>query len=512
MNKVVSDIRLFLFTCSGEDNYILKRCNWGIQKRFALIGFFVLLIFIGCFFSATLFSYSLFQGARWTSVPIGVLWGAIVVNMYLLLLHTISPAIIPLACKKKNKNDNFSDSDEKPRFFTLSMFSRLGFMMLLAIIIAQPLNFSILSSTVKTHLDKHKIHERVKLYALTNGHLVKSEIQNQKDFNDKVISRLNSKEVNLFSEHLKSINIKIDNDKKFITISSRRMQQLNEIDSHVFLNKIENQKKALLINEIEMLLNQQISSDEDLIRNLNTIQVSGMMKSDFDNYKSSLVKLVTEKVENYNKLNSLLEKSNFYIKTIQLLLIENPLSWIITIIVCFVFLLPIYFKYKARDISAKLFIENQKDKPELIKLREELINTKDFTWLETKLKMINIREIRTSDYYFQRMLIEHKIILEEYDETKKTFSKLLEKSIKRFNSNSLSRLLPLLEKLKRIDLLKYQEFHQSIFDEYKDETIIKYEYWLDCPFRTKRVYQSTIVENQVGLLDFVYNSENEEKI
>jgi len=511
MNKVVSDIRLFLFTCSGEDNYILKRCNWGIQKRFALIGFFVLLIFIGCFFSATFFSYSLFQGARWTSVPIGILWGAIVVNMYLLLLHTISPAIIPLACKKKIKKDNFSNSDEKPNFFTLSMFSRLGFMMLLAIIIAQPLNFSILSSTVKTHLEKHKIHERVKLYALTNGHLIKSEIQNQKDFNDKVISRLKSEEIELFSGHLKSINVKIDNDKEFITISSKKMRELNEIDTHVFLNKKENEKKTLLINEIEELLEKQISSDEDLIRNLNSIQVTGKLKSDFDNYKSSLVKLTTEKVDNYNKLNSLLEKSNFYIKTIQLLLIENPLSWIITIVVCSVFLLPIYFKYKARDISAKLFIENQKEKSELIKLREELINTKDFTWLESKLKKINIREIRTSDYYFQRMLIEHKIILEEYHETKKTFSILLANNIKRYNNNSLSRLLPLLEKLKSIKSLKYQELAKKILEEYKDETVVKYEYWLDCPFRTKRAHQSTIIENQVGLLDFVYNSENEEE-
>ena len=111
MNKTLSSLRLFLFTCSGEDNYILKRCKSRIQIRFALIGFFVLLIFAGCFFSATLFSYCLFQGAKWTSIPIGILWGAMVVNMYLLLLHTISPAIIPLASKKKKKNNNIETNE-----------------------------------------------------------------------------------------------------------------------------------------------------------------------------------------------------------------------------------------------------------------------------------------------------------------------------------------------------------------------------------------------------------------
>ena len=244
MNKTISDIRLFLFTCSGEDNYILKRCNRGIQKRFALIGFFVVLIFVGCFFSATLFSYSLFQGAKWISVPIGVFWGAMIVNIYLLLLHTISPAIIPLASKKKSRNNDSDNVKENQNtFLTFSMLSRIGFIMLLAIIIAQPLNYSILFSTIKTDLDKHKIQERVKLYALTNKHLIQAELENQKDLNQKLFNKLSFNEASQVSTQLQLINAKISRDGKFITYASEKLNELEKVDCHFFLSSKEKLKK-----------------------------------------------------------------------------------------------------------------------------------------------------------------------------------------------------------------------------------------------------------------------------
>lgn len=510
MNKAINKIRLFLFTCSGEDNFILKRCNRTVQIRFAVIGVLVLLIFVGCFFSATLFSYSLFQGAKWASIPIGIFWGAMIVNIYLLLLHTISPAIIPLSSKKKKKSNSLLNDENEVSFLTLSMFLRIGFMMLLAIIIAQPLNFSILSSTVKTHLLEHKIQERVKLYALTNSHLIKLELQNQKEFNEKTITKLNIDEADLVSNQLTLINDKISRDGIFLNKASNELKKLDKIDLHIFLNEKEKKDKLSIINNLEQKLNVELASDKSFIDNLNTVSISGVLQADYDNLKVNLSSLVTEKIDNYNKLNNLLNKSNFYIKTIQLLLIENPFSWIITLLVCLAFLAPIYLKYKVRDISARMF-KSEENESKIVRLREELINTKDFNWLEKKIKTTNIRTIRTSDYYFQRMLVEHKIILEEYDQTKKMFSERLTANIKIYNTNSLTRLLPLLEKLKKVNLKKYQELSTQIIHEYKDEVMIKYEYWLDCPFRTKRVHTVAIKNNEVGLLDFVYNNTEEDQ-
>ncbi|PUU67512.1 hypothetical protein DBB36_23615 [Flavobacterium sp. WLB] len=216
MNKAVNEIRLFLFTCSGEDNYILKRCNKRIQTRFALLGFFVLLIFIGCFFSATFFIISLFNGAHFFGISIGLIWGAVVVNMYLLLLHTISPAIIPLSSKRKkskNSNNNVEINPIQNSFVNLSMILRIGFMTLLAVIIAQPLNVYLLSYSIQNDIEKHKISERIKLYTLTNNQLIKEELINQKEFNNKAISQLNYKETNSLQNQIGIINSKIKTEK-----------------------------------------------------------------------------------------------------------------------------------------------------------------------------------------------------------------------------------------------------------------------------------------------------------
>jgi hypothetical protein len=177
-------------------------------------------------------------------------------------------------------------------------------------------------------------------------------------------------------------------------------------------------------------------------------------------------------------------------------------------LVCLTFLLPIYFKYKVRDLSTSLFYKNLNNQSDIKQLREELIHTKDYRWLENKIKSINIGSINTSDYYFQRMLIEHKIILEEYDETKSKFSEILTSNIKKYNKTSSDRLFHLQEKLKIINLLKYNTISQRISDEYKNELMIKYEYWLDSPFRTKRKNTPTsISNNEESLLDFIYNQE-----
>jgi hypothetical protein len=508
MNKKLSDIRLFLFTCSGEDNYILKRCNWGIQQRFALIGFFVVLVFVGCFFSATLFSISLFQDVSFLSLPIGIFWGAMVVNMYLLLLHTISPAIIPAASKKqRKKNEGVDNTDNLNRFLTFSMLLRISFMMLLAIIIAQPLNYSMLSSMVKTEIDQHKIQERVKLYAITNKHLIQSELENQKDLNQKIVNKLDAYDISQISTQLQLIEDKINRDTLFVIEATKNLKQLKKIDNHIFLSAPEKLKREKIINHLDSLLNGELASDYSFIDSLNSIVISGDFNRDYDSFKSSMSSLIYEKIENYDKLNNLLDKSNFYVRTIQILLVENPLSWLITGLVCLVFLLPIYFKYKARDISTKIF-QSENHKPEIVKLRNELINTTDFNWLEDKIISINVNQIKTSDYYFMRMLIEHKTILIEYKQSKDNFSNMLTDNVKQYNKSVIVKLNPLLDKLKRVNFKRYSEYQQLIDAELKDEIIVKYEHWLDMPFRTKKAQTVAITNTEVGLLDFLYNKDD----
>lgn len=497
MSKTYNEIRLFLFTCSGEDNFILKRCKGQIQSRFALLGFFVLFIFVGCFFSATFFTYSMFDGgARLLSIPMGIIWGAIVVNMYLLLLHTISPAIIPLSSKKKMNKDIVV----KNNFLTLSMFLRISFMVLLAIIIAQPLNFVILSDSVQNSIQEHKDFMTTKVFVLSNESTVKKEILLYNNFNSKIKSELSYSDFKYNEELSIPITLKVIEDSTFNSSSTLILNNLNT------LKNISKKKNQSMLSDLKKLLIKQIYSNNNFESNIqNVFLINSSIKNDFSKYKNELISIINERNKQYYELSNLFNNSKFYIKTIQLLLNENPASWLITSLVCLLFLLPIYIKYKIRDLSAEIFKKQEQNETEIIRLREELINTQNFNWLEKKIKSTNIKNIRTSDYYFQRMLIEHKIILEEYDLSKKKFSQILTSNIKQYNRNSLKRLLPLLDKLKQVNLIKYNEISKQIFDEYVDEEMVKYEYWLDCPFRTKLKYIAALKNNEKDFLDFIYN-------
>jgi hypothetical protein len=108
------------------------------------------------------------------------------------------------------------------------------------------------------------------------------------------------------------------------------------------------------------------------------------------------------------------------------------------------------------------------------------------------------------------MLIEHKTILIEYNQTKEKFSKILTDNIKRYNKTIRTRLNPLLHKLRTVNPKRYNEYLELIDNELKDEVIVKYEHWLDMPFRTKRAQTVAITNTEVGLLDFVYNNDVEE--
>ena len=105
------------------------------------------------------------------------------------------------------------------------------------------------------------------------------------------------------------------------------------------------------------------------------------------------------------------------------------------------------------------------------------------------------------------MLIEHKIILEEYEIMKQKFSSILSERIKEYNIESLKRILPLLEKLKANNPQKYKILVEDINKEYSTTPVVKFEYWLDSPFRTIRPTINVIKNSEKEFLDFIYNLE-----
>lgn len=501
MSKTADDIRLFLCTCSGEDGFIVKKCIKPIQVRFASIGFFVLLIFFVCFWSATLFTYKLFEGARWISVPMGIIWGLIVANIYLLLLHTISPKLLPVSNKRnKNQTDAFDS-----KFFNSSTGFRIGFMLLLAIIIAQPFNYLLLKDSAETSIQRHKDLLKVKMYYAANEHNIINELELYKNFNHQASYSLNTNDYEITTNSF--IN-KINKDNYYISKTSQIFKDLHQLNSKKRQNKKDKIKKETFLSDLSNLLDNQLISDTNFITSEKTISITNRdFQPKVDAFKMTLLNKINERNSNFDNFNQLIENNDFYIKTIQVVLHNNPASWLITLFFCMVFLLPIYMKFKVRDLSKSFFDRDYKDNPDMKRVREEILNPKDFKWLEKKIKSMNLNDLRTSDYYFKRMLIEHKIILEEYDQAKKKFSEKLTANVKQYNRSSLKRIEPLLEKLKQVNPNKYNKISKQIFEEYVDEEIVKYEYWLDSPFRTKLKHSAELKNNEQEFLDFIYNLE-----
>jgi len=453
MTRPANSIKLFLCVFSGEDCSVIRKSSRGIHITFAAIGVFVILIFIGCFTSAYDFSYSLFQGNRLISIPIGLIWALLVVNMYLLLLYTVSPAMLPI--KNKKQQDSF---------FTLSMFCRIIFMSLLAIIIAQPLNVLALSPSIQASLQKHVQQERTKMVIVADSLLIKKEIELFLDFNRQIAAASTNIEITEANQNLLSIESKIKGDKIFISQSVSLLNKVKVLDKKIWLTKKEQATMNIMLMSLSQLVNDEIDSDTQFISDLENIQLmNSRFRPDFNQYKTSLDKAIKAKIENYDNLDYLLSQSNFYIKRIQLILYERPLSWAITTGVSLLFLLPIYFKYKVKG---------------------------------------------KTDFYAEKLIIEKKIINDEYEAFKGRYSKLLQNNVSKYNIRSLTELNEELQRLKKVSAEKFIVYNEQIQKEYKDEVISKYVYWADDPFRTIPKFDIKNLGKEKDFLRIIYPEQN----
>lgn len=133
MSSLLKAIRNRLCKLSGEDYSIISKCSNKIQVIFSLIGLLVLVILLCSFASALYFTEHLFHSVI-ADIGVGLVWGFIVTNMYVLLLYTITPRLLPMRVRRK---DNYID---KSTSLNASIIYRVFIVILLAIIIAQPLN------------------------------------------------------------------------------------------------------------------------------------------------------------------------------------------------------------------------------------------------------------------------------------------------------------------------------------------------------------------------------------
>lgn len=124
---------------SGEDAAIIfdPETDAGVSGKYACIGLFVLVIFFVSFYSSVHFLIDLLGGNLIVAVPIGVFWGWMIANIYYLLLFTVTPPLLR-GRDHANKGVRMEITTEKRWLSLVSLGFRLLFVLLLAIVIAQP--------------------------------------------------------------------------------------------------------------------------------------------------------------------------------------------------------------------------------------------------------------------------------------------------------------------------------------------------------------------------------------
>jgi hypothetical protein len=207
----------------------------------------------------------------------------------------------------------------------------------------------------------------------------------------------------------------------------------------------------------------------------------------------------------------LFDDAHKYVYEMKTILSKHPVAWITTILGCIIFLLPIYFKYRIRAISRKNFDNDFADEHSgsgVLYLREQLSNPADFEKLSKKILSTDIKSIKTSDFYFQKTLIEYRIILEEYEKFKDNFSAVLMEKNRKYTRKSWENLMPYLNKLEKTDLGKHNVMYNQLLHDMQEEPIQHYEYWADPPFRTRLKTAKTYINSEAQLIQSFYEGNN----
>lgn len=368
-NRNRKSVHDWLCLLSGEDYTIINDSvvNPKVRVQFGYIGVCVLLIFVVAFYSCWHFIYKLFNENLFIAFPIGIFWGLMITNIYLLLLYTITPSLL----KGKERGPKGGITGEL-KDISLSVFVssgfRVGFVILIAIIVAQPWLITLNSENVKEHLDKH-----IQLY--------------RNDFIIQADGILIEKELKLYRETVNEFNLikREQNDSIMMNTAGRAI--FNKIkEDEDFLNQTALLKKKLLMAKngivtdslnklITKLVEKEILADNNYILEMKPIitQNEGITNI-LNNVNQELFNIIKNKNEQYKKLDIVLASSNFYIRKIQIINTKIPSSWLLTILVIGIFVSPILLKYRIRNSSNFYDI---KEKIERKKVKQDYENFKN---------------------------------------------------------------------------------------------------------------------------------------
>ena len=451
-----------LHILSGEDYEIIRTLDVKeINRSFNWIGFCVLIISISCLFSATNFIFHVFEGSnRFLSIPIGLFWGFIVTTIYILLLYTITPPLlIDKRILKRKKSSNATKAwviskeyyNKMDEWLSLSMLLRIGFILIFALIIAQPLNVFLFGRFVKNDIFNYKTIFKSKLLIESDQYNISLENEIYKDFVRKNNLQLSKDSIDKMA--LETLKQKIIADQNFV-LETKKINKIIESKSPKRINKNN------LYQTLNEKLNLQIENDYEFVKKIEEIEILAIKNPDFLKYLSETKKNIEEKNASHQKLVATIDENDFYLRQIVFLNEKNLLAWLINLLFCGIFIVPIYLKYHIRKIKPK----------------------------------------NTLTFYDHKKLIEEKIVTDYYKNFKNQFSGNLQS----FNRKSMERIYKNIEpKLAVLEKINPQKAHRL-----KAKTLEKmnknfefYEKYADAPFNLKKKEENKKVETTENFIN-----------
>lgn len=170
MKKTLHKLRSFFCFFSGEDAIIIENSNVKTQLLFSIIGFFVSFIFASCVYSSYLFISNMFHDEL-LGFCISTVVALVFTNLYLLILYTVSPPLLPAKKSFVTQSGKVKFVNEhvplKSRFIGFSLLLRLSLLVLLALFIVQPFNVLLFSNAPDQNQYAKEIRDVLKNNKLT---------------------------------------------------------------------------------------------------------------------------------------------------------------------------------------------------------------------------------------------------------------------------------------------------------------------------------------------------------
>ncbi len=204
----------FIWILSGDDFNIIAKCIKPTRSRFTIIGGLVAVIFSLCFMSFYFAFTKLFQNYS-IGILVGLFFGWMITNIYLLLLYTLSKNAFPNA------------TNHSSRYF--SIFVRLILIVFIALIVSKPIESIIFSKIINKEIKVFK-KEKLLLYNQLTEKYYSDKIKVIKEISENENIKYNPNYINLIEEYKNQIILK---EKQKIELISSMERVVNSSNYYV---------------------------------------------------------------------------------------------------------------------------------------------------------------------------------------------------------------------------------------------------------------------------------------